>query len=199
MSTAFETIAKTNNAKDRNTKTLSTCGQQCIMNCPEHIHRISCLCLVPKKKKNEICNRRQITPQGIYLHYGFNLFTFLSRIKLRLLRFLSIQKQKICICNHFRPNGIDGAVASTVTSALESRWAPTNTQETKEKLLCTRLERRARKTPCVCFCQRVPCADHIVWKVFFFTLQPTKTFKYSFSHHCVMRPARVFSLCSIYQ
>ena len=40
--------------RQKQKKPLSTCGQQCIMNCQEHIHQISCLSLVPKRKKQNL-------------------------------------------------------------------------------------------------------------------------------------------------
>ena len=79
---AFETIAK--KSKHRDTRSsLSMCGQQFIINYQEHnrswkgsasvlasVSRLLCGeqkrdLTVSKKKKNDICNRTQITPQKI--------------------------------------------------------------------------------------------------------------------------------------
>ena len=53
------------------------------MKCQEHTS------MTVPQEKDDICNRRQITPQG----------------NLSPLRFKLILKQKICICNHFRRHG----------------------------------------------------------------------------------------------
>ena len=54
-------------------KMLSMCGQQCIMNCQEHIHKILCLCRDPKKGKRRDSVILKNTTQGIYYHYSFLL------------------------------------------------------------------------------------------------------------------------------
>ena len=59
------------------------------------------------QKQTEICNRPQVTPAG-----GFISITVLinskkkSRIKLRILWFKKIRKQKTRICNDFGQDGI---------------------------------------------------------------------------------------------
>ena len=66
--------------RNKNNET-SSCDQQCFMKCPEHNrskkgtlrekNQDPTSMTVPQEK-DDICNRPEITPQGIYLHYGFN-------------------------------------------------------------------------------------------------------------------------------
>ena len=52
---------------------------------------VVCLAHDPSSQKDDICNRTQVTPQRIYLHYVFFCeFKRYIRIKLRLLRFKPI-------------------------------------------------------------------------------------------------------------
>ena len=75
VSAAFDTIAKNKKMKPRSPRV----GQQCIMKCQEH-NRSKKGTLRGKKRslvhgcstKNDSCNRRQITLQGIYVHFGLN-------------------------------------------------------------------------------------------------------------------------------
>ena len=46
-----------------------------------------------RQEKDDICNRRQITPQGIYLNHGFSSTKKQSRIRLRMLRLSLIRKK----------------------------------------------------------------------------------------------------------
>ena len=84
----------------------STCGQQGIMNLQEHNRtlretKISRQWLLHKTKKNTICNRTQITPQGIHLHYGFNYFKIIGPQKLLIYLFEKIGLQEITIITVF--------------------------------------------------------------------------------------------------
>ena len=57
------------------------------------------------QEKHDICHRPQITPQGIYLHHGFEILKMvphqITNIFLRKHR-----KQKTRMCNHFRRDGM---------------------------------------------------------------------------------------------
>ena len=74
---------KNTKKKNKNNETSSsTCGQQCIMKCQEH-NRSKKRDVASKKNQAptsmavpqiDICNRPQITTQGIHFHYGLNCF-----------------------------------------------------------------------------------------------------------------------------
>ena len=60
-----------------------------------------------QKNKTKQSVIAHITLGEIYLHHGFTQFNKISpAIKLRILRFLLIRKQKTPVCNHFRRDGM---------------------------------------------------------------------------------------------
>ena len=71
---------------------LSTCDQQCIMNCQCAQPKLEGNVAWKKKisrpwrfKNNDVCNRTQITPLRIYLHYGFELIQQIHRHKITVV------------------------------------------------------------------------------------------------------------------
>ena len=99
---------KTSQKKKNNETSSSSCGQQCTMKCQEH-NRSKKGTLREKKRsdvhegstrKNDICNRRQITPQGIYLHHRvYFIQKKNSRIKIqRHTQGLRMRLPRLCVC-----------------------------------------------------------------------------------------------------